>query len=54
MAERDEGRGRVAVVRNPSQAVPLSGTWDGAAGDYIGMEVEVDLQARPVPALKVA
>ena len=45
---------RVAVVRNPSQAVPLSGTWDGAAGDYIGMEVEVDLQARPVPALKVA
>ena len=36
---------RVAVVRDPRQAVPLSGTWDGEAGDYIGMEVEVDLRA---------
>ena len=36
---------RVAVVRDPLQAVPLSGTWDGEAGDYLGMEVEVDVVA---------
>ncbi len=40
---------RVAVVRDPRQAVPLSGSWDGAAEDYLGMEVEVDLQAEPMP-----
>ena len=34
---------RVAVVRDPVQAVPLSGTWDGEAADYLGMEVEVDV-----------
>ena len=34
---------RVAVARDPVQAVPLSGTWDGEAADYLGMEVEVDV-----------
>jgi transglutaminase-like putative cysteine protease len=32
---------RVAVGRQPYQAVPLSGSYSGAAGDYLGMEVEV-------------
>lgn len=36
---------RVAVVRDPAQAVPLHGTWDGEAGDYLGMDVEVDVVA---------
>ena len=45
---------RVAVVRDPRQAVPLSGTWNGRAGDYVGMEVEVDLRARRLPVLKAA
>jgi len=29
------------VVRDPRQAVPLSGSWSGAAGDCLGMEVAV-------------
>jgi transglutaminase-like putative cysteine protease len=36
---------RVAVVRDPSQAIPVSGTWTGAAGDYRGMEVDVKVTA---------
>ena len=32
---------RVAVVRDPRQAVPLSGTWTGAPSDLIGMDVDV-------------
>ena len=32
---------RVAAVRDPRQAVPLSGSWMGAAGDCLGMEVAV-------------
>jgi transglutaminase-like putative cysteine protease len=32
---------RVAVTRDPAQAVPLSGDWFGAAGDFLGMEVGV-------------
>jgi transglutaminase-like putative cysteine protease len=32
---------RVAVARSPRQAVPLSGTYDGNAADYEGMEVQV-------------
>jgi transglutaminase-like putative cysteine protease len=35
---------RVAVVRDPAQATPLSGFWDGNAEDYLGMDVEVDVQ----------
>ncbi len=36
---------RVAVVRDPSQATPLWGTWDGSAKDYLGMAVTVDVTA---------
>lgn len=32
---------RVAAVRDPSGAVPLSGSWTGAAGDCLGMDVAV-------------
>jgi transglutaminase-like putative cysteine protease len=32
---------RVAVVRDPRQAVPLSGSWTGRASDLLGMTVEV-------------
>jgi len=32
---------RVAVAREPSQAVPLQGSYYGAAEDYIDMDVEV-------------
>jgi transglutaminase-like putative cysteine protease len=43
---------RVAVVRDPKQAVPLSGTWRGFPSDYLGMEVEVDVRAEETaPAL---
>lgn len=32
---------RVAVTRDPSQAVPISGSFDGDPGDFLGMTVEV-------------
>jgi transglutaminase-like putative cysteine protease len=32
---------RIAVARDPRQAVPLSGTWAGESSDYVGMTVEV-------------
>ena len=32
---------RVAVVRDPRQAVPLSGTWTGFPSDFLGMTVDV-------------
>jgi transglutaminase-like putative cysteine protease len=32
---------RVAVARDPSQAVPLSGSWRGATSDCLGMTVDV-------------
>ena len=35
---------RVAVARDPRQATPLHGTWSGAASDYIGMDVTVDVR----------
>jgi transglutaminase-like putative cysteine protease len=34
---------RVAVVRDPRQAAPLTGSYMGAAEDFIGMEVAVDV-----------
>jgi transglutaminase-like putative cysteine protease len=34
----------VAVVRNPRHAIPLHGTFLGAASDALGMEVEVDVR----------
>jgi transglutaminase-like putative cysteine protease len=34
---------RVAVARDPRQAIPLWGTWYGDASDYIGMTTEVQV-----------
>ncbi len=35
---------RVAVARDPRQAVPLYGTWVGSRSDSLGMTVEVDVR----------
>ena len=32
---------RVAVTRDPSQAVPVSGSFSGRPGDYLGMSAQV-------------
>jgi transglutaminase-like putative cysteine protease len=34
----------VAIARHPSQVMPLSGSWFGNSGDYLGMEVNVALR----------
>jgi transglutaminase-like putative cysteine protease len=36
---------RVAVAVEPRQAIPLHGVWYGEAGDYLDMDVEVDVRA---------
>jgi len=35
---------RVAIARDPRQALPLHGSWFGAPGDFIDMTVDVDVQ----------
>ncbi|RYD95545.1 MAG: transglutaminase family protein [Sphingomonadales bacterium] len=35
---------RVAIARDPYQAVPLSGTWSGFPNSAIGMDVEVNVR----------
>jgi transglutaminase-like putative cysteine protease len=49
---------RVAAVADPRLAVPLHGAWDGEAGDYLGMDVAVDIsveaEAPRVQTLRVA
>jgi transglutaminase-like putative cysteine protease len=40
---------RVAVARDPSQAIPLSGTYWGAAEDCTGMTVEVRVRSAARP-----
>jgi transglutaminase-like putative cysteine protease len=39
-----QGLVRVAVARDPYQAIPLSGTWAGPPGAYKGMQVEIDIR----------
>ena len=41
---------RVASVREPGQAVPVSGSWSGNAEDCLGMDVTVDVVADPPAA----
>ncbi len=36
---------RVAVARDPSQAIPLSGSFTGAANAFLGMSVGVEISA---------
>lgn len=43
---------RVAVARDPRQAVPLSGAWIGDPTDYLGMEVTVSVRALGEPGLE--
>jgi transglutaminase-like putative cysteine protease len=46
---------RVAIARDPAQAVPLSGTWIGFPSDSLGMTVEVSVtsdEAEPEPSLE--
>ncbi|MBV9251636.1 MAG: transglutaminase family protein [Acetobacteraceae bacterium] len=38
---------RVAVARDPSQAIPLSGTYFGSGEEDLGMEVKVEVTAEP-------
>jgi transglutaminase-like putative cysteine protease len=38
---------RVAVARDPSQAVPLWGTWTGFPSDALGLTVEVQVTSAP-------
>ncbi len=38
---------RVAVARDPSQAVPVSGTFTGPVGCFLGMNVAVEVTAEP-------
>lgn len=45
---------RVAVGRDPAQALPLSGTWSGQAKDYLGMQVEVEVRLVPDALRKAA
>ena len=40
---------RVAVARDPRQAVPLYGTWSGPSGAYEGLDVEVDVDVDAAP-----
>lgn len=35
---------RVAVARDPYQAIPLSGTWFGLPASFLGMDVTVDVR----------
>jgi transglutaminase-like putative cysteine protease len=35
---------RVAIARHPGQVIPLSGSWYGEAGDYLGMDVKVSIR----------
>lgn len=35
---------RVAYTRTPEQAAPVSGSWYGAASDYLGMSVKVSVR----------
>ena len=42
---------RIAVVRDPSQAVPISGKWTGAPADFLRMEVDVRVRAHDRPLL---
>jgi transglutaminase-like putative cysteine protease len=38
---------RVAVVREPREAIPLQGTWVGTASDHLAMKVAVKVLAAP-------
>lgn len=39
---------RVAVVRDPTQAIPIAGNWTGGPGDFLAMNVDVRVTSRPM------
>lgn len=41
---------RVAVARTPEQAVPIAGSWTGAPATFLGMDVEVTVEAAAASA----
>lgn len=43
----NRGLVRVAIARDPYQAVPLSGTWTGFPGSDVGMDVSVTITVEP-------
>ena len=45
---------RVAVVRDPRQAVPISGSWTGFPSDHLGMTVAVEVTAEAAAAAEAA
>jgi transglutaminase-like putative cysteine protease len=45
---------RVAVARDPGQAVPLSGSYRGRAADLLDMSVQVNVTTEPEPAIVAA
>ena len=45
---------RVAVVRDPRQAVPISGSWTGFPSDHLGMTGEVEVTAEAAAAAEAA
>lgn len=45
----NRGLVRVAVARDPYQAIPLSGSWSGFPGSYQGMDIEIDICADATP-----
>lgn len=40
---------RVAVVRDPAQAIPVDGSYNGAAGDFLDMSVNVTVTRELLP-----
>jgi transglutaminase-like putative cysteine protease len=44
-----QGLVRVAVAVDPRHALPLHGVWYGKAGDYIGLEVDVEIAPEVEP-----
>jgi len=40
---------RVAIARDPRQAVPLHGSFEGLATDFVGMDVEVEVTTETTP-----
>lgn len=42
---------RVGVARDPSQAIPLAGSFTGLTGSFLGMTVDVEVVAQPDYAL---
>jgi transglutaminase-like putative cysteine protease len=45
---------RVAVTRDPSQASPISGSFDGELDDYLGMSVEVTVTSADQAPTQIA